>query len=114
MIAYVLVSNMGKHRSRLGILAKILSVVREKNGAKKTQIMYQAYLSYKLLINYLDDMIKAELIEFGANENYLLTGKGLDFLGLFEEYSNSRKLIKCQLDDVENKKLVLEKMCPVS
>ncbi len=105
---------MGKHRSRLRILAKIMSVVTEKNGAKKTQIMYQAYLSYKLLINYLDDMIKADLIELNANDEYLSTRKGLDFLQLFEEYSQSYKMIKLQLNNVENKKLVLEKMCPVS
>ena len=105
---------MGKHRSRLIILAKILSVVNEKNGAKKTQIMYQAYLSYKLLINYLDDLKKADLIELDSNESYLLTRKGLDFLQLFEEYSQSYKMIKLQLNDVENKKLVLEKMCPIS
>lgn len=105
---------MGKHRSRLRILAKILSVVNEKNGAKKTQIMYQAYLSYKLLINYLDDLKKADLIELDSNESYLLTRKGLDFLQLFEEYSQSYKMIKLQLNDVENKKLVLEKMCPIS
>ena len=105
---------MGKHRSRLRILAKILSVVNEKNGAKKTQIMYQAYLSYKLLINYLDDLKKADLIELDSNESYLLTRKGLDFLQLFEEYSQSYKIIKLQLNDVENKKLVLEKMCPIS
>lgn len=105
---------MGKHRSRLRILAKILSVVNEKNGAKKTQIMYQAYLSYKLLINYLDDLKEADLIELDSNESYLLTRKGLDFLQLFEEYSQSYKMIKLQLNDVENKKLVLEKMCPIS
>ena len=105
---------MGKHRSRLRILAKILSVVNEKNGAKKTQIMYQAYLSYKLLINYLDDLKKADLVELDSNESYLLTRKGLDFLQLFEEYSQSYKMIKLQLNDVENKKLVLEKMCPIS
>lgn len=105
---------MGKHRSRLGILAKVLLVIREKNGAKKTRIMYQAYLSYKLLINYLDAMVNADLIKLDVNDNYLITKKGSDFLLLFEEYSSSRKVIKRQLADIENKKIILEKMCPVS
>ena len=56
------VTKMGKHRSRLKILAKILSVVNDNEGAKKTQIMYQAYLSYKLLTQYLNDVIDAGLV----------------------------------------------------
>ncbi|MGQ9461394.1 MAG: winged helix-turn-helix domain-containing protein, partial [Candidatus Bathyarchaeaceae archaeon] len=37
---------MGKYRGRLDIVADILSVVNNNDGARKTRIMYQANLSY--------------------------------------------------------------------
>ena len=44
---------MGKHRSRLEILANILDVVNGNDGsAKRTQIMYQANLSFQVLQKY--------------------------------------------------------------
>ena len=70
---YLLVNILGKHRSRIRILAKILSVVNENNGAKKTHIMYNAYLSYELLTRYLTDLINANLIIYGDDNNYMLT-----------------------------------------
>ena len=103
---------MGKHRSRLKILAKILSVVSENTGVKKTQIMYQAYLSYKLLVQYLNDMIEAELLQC-VNENcYVLTQKGKKFLAKFFEYDHSCKTIERELNYIEDQKLTLEEMCP--
>jgi predicted transcriptional regulator len=103
---------MGKHRSRLKILANILSVVSDNNGAKKTQIMYQAYLSYKLLVQYLKDVIEAGLVVCGEENCYKLTAKGEKFLAKFGEYSKSRETINEQLDHVKNQKQTLEDMCP--
>jgi predicted transcriptional regulator len=102
---------MGKHRTRLKILANILSVINSNNGAKKTQIMYQAYLSYSLLIRYLNDVTNAGLVK-GVDENcYELTPKGVDFLAKFIEYTESRNNIDEQLNHIENQKSVLEEMC---
>jgi len=52
---------MAKYRSRLEIVADVLGVV--SGGARKTQIMYQANLSYKLLVHYLKDVIKMGLVK---------------------------------------------------
>ena len=101
---------MGKHRSRLRILANILSVINESNGAKKTQIMYQAYLSYKLLVQYLNDMIEVGLIECLDGKCYVVTQKGKNYLTKFIEYSKHRKSVEKQLNHVENQRSVLEKM----
>ena len=103
---------MGKHRSRLNILAKILSVVSTNNGAKKTQIMYQAYLSYKLLVQYLKDVTEAGLVICGNEKCYKLTSKGEQFLAKFGEYDRSRERVDEQLNHVEDQKLMLEEMCP--
>jgi len=105
---------MGKHRTRLKIVEKILSVVSENNAVKKTQIMYQAYLSYKLLVQYLNDINDAGLVKFGKGNCYRLTQKGKNFLTRFEEYSNSCEAIEKQLDNIEYQKSVLVEMCPTT
>ncbi len=103
---------MGKHRTRLKILANILSVVSENHGVKKTQIMYKAYLSYKLLVQYLNDMIEAGLVQCGNENCYVLTQKGKNFLAKFFEYDRFCKIVERKLDYVEDQKLTLEEMCP--
>ena len=102
---------MGKHRSKLNILANILSVVSNNNGAKKTQIMYQAYLSYKLLIRYLDSVIEAGLVKCTEKNYYTLTNKGKIFLDQFIEYKKSRQNLTDQLSHVEAQRSMLEDMC---
>jgi len=103
---------MGKHRSRLKILANILSVVSANNGAKKTQIMYQAYLSYKLLVQYLHDVIEAGLVKCGNENCYVLTPKGEKFLAKFGEYDKSRETVEKHLGHIEDQRSMLEEMCP--
>jgi predicted transcriptional regulator len=105
---------MGRHRSRLKILASILSVVSDNDGAKKTQIMYKAYLSYKLLVRYLNDVMDSGLVVCGEKNCYKLTPKGEQFLAKFNEYSRSREDINEQVNHVEDQKLMLEEMCPNS
>ena len=106
------VGKMGKHRSRLKILASILEVITNNKGAKKTQIMYQAYLSYKLLVQYLNDVQEAGLVVCGEENCYKLTPKGERFLAKFSEYDKSRESINKKLNRVEDQKLMLEEMCP--
>lgn len=103
---------MGKHRSRLKILANILSVVSANNGAKKTQIMYQAYLSYKLLVQYLKDVTEAGLVVCEDENCYKLTQKGEQFLAKFSEYDKSRERVDQELNHVETQRLMLDELCP--
>ena len=103
---------MGKHRTRLTILADILSVVNNGNKAKKTQIMYQAYLSYSLLVQYLTDIIRAGLIIQEDENCYKLTKKGETFLAKIKEYDKTRKSVDEQVNNVEYQKLLLDEICP--
>ena len=105
---------MGRHRSRLKILASILSVVSDNAGAKKTQIMYQAYLSYSLLTRYLNDVLNAGLLVCDDGNRYILTQKGERFLARFGEYHKSRDVVEENLNHVEGQKVMLEEMCPNS
>ena len=101
---------MGNYRGRLDIIADILQVVSQK--AKKTQIMYQANLSYKVLQRYLRDITAASLICFETAEQcYMLTQKGQDFLEAYKDYSKTNKSIEKRLNDVDNKKKNLEELC---
>ena len=111
-VQFFCVTKMGKHRSRLKILANILSVVSDNNGAKKTQIMYQAYLSYKLLIQYLKDVTEAGLVICGEENCYKITPKGEQFLAKFGEYDKSREIIDEQLNHIDDQRLMLHELCP--
>jgi len=99
---------LGKYRTRLQIIADILSVV--SNGPKKTHIMYQANLSYKLLSRYLTEVMKAGLVSFKDEDCYGLTNKGQEFLDRFGEYSKRCKHLEEHLNDVNNEKMVLQRM----
>jgi predicted transcriptional regulator len=101
---------VGNYRSRLDIIADILQVA--SLNAKKTQIMYQANLSYKVLQRYLKDITEASLISFETAEQcYVLTRKGQDFLEAYKDYAKTNKSIEKRLNDVDSKKKSLEELC---
>lgn len=108
------VKKLGKHRSRLQILENILSVINDNEGVKKTQIMYQAYLSYQLLIRYLNDVLISGLAVCDSDNCYRLTLKGEKFLTKFNKYSRFRENVDEQVNHVEDQKMMLEEMCPSS
>lgn len=101
---------MGSYRSRLDIIADILHVVSQ--DAKKTQIMYQANLSYKVLTKYLTEVSEAALVTFEDEKRcYVLTAKGRGFLEAYREYSKDNRHIEKRLNDINSKKKNLEELC---
>ena len=107
----MIVMKMGRHRSRLEILGSILSVIEKNGGVKKTQIMYQSYLSYRLLINYLKDIIEADFV-FEENNLYKLSPKGERFLNQLNEFKNAVEQNNKHLNQLEYQKVLLESSCP--
>ena len=102
---------MGNYRGRLDIIADILNVA--SRDAKKTQIMYQANLSYKVLQRYLADVARAQLINFEDGRRcYSLTDKGREFLAAYEKYAKTHRHVEKKLDDVASKRKLLENLCP--
>ena len=102
---------MGNYRGRLDIIADILNVASK--DAKKTQIMYQANLSYKVLQRYLADVARAELISYvDSRQCYSLTDKGRAFLTMYEKYSRTNRHVEKKLYDVASKRKLLEDLCP--
>lgn len=100
---------MSKYRDRLQIVADILSIANDKAG--KTRIMYQANLSYRLLVRYLGKVLDAGLVKPEEDDRYVLTAKGVEFLGRHEKYAKHRRTLEEHFSDVKKEKLILEKMC---
>ena len=102
---------MGSYRNRLEIIANILEIIKD-GGAKKTQIMYQANLSYKLLTKYLAETLEAHLIHFEEEKGiYALTPKARFFLEEYEEYYYRNRNLEKQLNDLDEKRRGLEQLC---
>ena len=100
---------MGSYRGKLDIIADILTVASQK--PKKTQIMYQANLSFRVLQKYLAEMTGASLICFvDETRCYALTSKGEEFLAAYLQYSKSNRHAEKMIDEVNSKKQTLEKL----
>jgi predicted transcriptional regulator len=73
-----------KYRSRTDIVAQILESAN--GGVTKTRIMYEAYLSYAQLKEYLSILMQNGLIEYSEGEHkYRTTTKGMQFLRTFSQ-----------------------------
>lgn len=74
-----------KHkRTREEILNDIMLIVLNRSGRiKRTQLMTKANLSYKLMNQYLEDLINQDYIDFVNRNNHqyiIITDKGREFL----------------------------------
>jgi len=89
-----------KRRDRLYIIAEILEIAKE--GTLKTQIMYRANLSFTQLNDYLNFMLKTNLLDKNLQndkEVYKATEKGMDFL---QRYREITELLKTEGDNYKN------------
>lgn len=72
-----------KYRSRTDICSQILEAAN--GGTTKTRIMYNAYLSYAQLKEYLSVLTENGLLEYQEGEQkYRTTEKGLQFMRAYE------------------------------
>jgi len=104
---------MTKYRNKIEIVADILKVAEE--GAKKTHIIYQGNLSFKLATAYLKAVLKAGLLVFSREHRfYMPTEKGRMFLARFNKYSRSAKNLEEQNARVKKEMIFLEQLCFVA
>lgn len=100
---------MGTYRSKLDITADILTIATR--NPKKTQIMYQANLSFKVLQKYLAELNDASLICYqNGNQCYGLTDKGRQFLEEYKGYLRISKHVEKFLNDATVKRAQLERL----
>ncbi|MFB0543557.1 MAG: winged helix-turn-helix domain-containing protein [Candidatus Bathyarchaeia archaeon] len=76
---------MLRRRNNLDIMAEVLEIAQL--GAKKTWIVYKANLNFKIVKDYLDELMEKGLLEYDGSI-YSTTDRGFEFL---EEYRNFRK-----------------------
>lgn len=70
-----------KYRSRTEIICQILETAKELNGVTKTKIMFNSYLSFAQLKDYLAMMLESGLLEHISERNvYRTTEKGMSML----------------------------------
>lgn len=104
---------MGIYRDRFAIIADILEAVSK--NAKKTQIMYQANLSYRVLQKYLADITNASLIYYTPEQQcYKLTDRGQEFIEIYKQYCRHSKNVEKRLNYLNNSRRTLEGFCPSS
>ena len=79
---------MGK-RSRIDIIADMLSSIQDKGGEiKPTHLMYKSNLSHKQMQYYLEDLINKDFIRRTEKKTYqylIITEKGNKFLEKLRE-----------------------------
>jgi predicted transcriptional regulator len=75
-----------KYRGRTDIVSQILEAAN--GGSTKTKIMYNAFLSYAQLKEYLSVLIENGLLEHDQKtQSYRTTDKGLKFNRLYGQIS---------------------------
>ncbi len=98
------------YRDRFDIIADVLSVA--DRNARKTQIMYQANLSFSVMQKYLAEVAAASLVNFEtATQRFVLTPKGREFLEAYKAYSKTFQNAEKRLNEVAAKRKVLESLC---
>ena len=104
------IESLVNYRDHLTIVASILNVA--SHNAKKTQIMYQANLSYSVLQRYLLEVSSASLISFdGQSQSFVLTQKGREFLNAYKECAKNSRHIEKRLSEVISMRKTLEQLC---
>jgi len=80
-------------RDRVQIVADILAAAKE--GAKQTQIMYRARLSYKFLKEYMERLLKEGLLTKDETaRKYVTSKKGLQYLSSFDYLKRSITIVE--------------------
>jgi len=98
-----------KNRGRLEIIRDMLSAASEKT--RKTRIMYQANLSYRLLEKYLKSLLESGLVKCVDDSFYLITWKGKEFLQSYDDYLERCRTLGEKIRGVRKDRLLLENMC---
>jgi predicted transcriptional regulator len=100
------------YRGKIDITADILRAA--ETDVKKTQLMYQANLSFAALQRYLLELTQACLIAHEDERHcYMLTEKGREFLAVYKEYSKVNKHMEKRINNIRLRKKELTEMLAV-
>lgn len=74
-------------RNNLDICADLLQVARA--GARKTHLVYQANLNFKIVKGYLAKLLESGFLTYDEKGHYFTTEKGVEFLSRYDELHNA-------------------------
>ena len=95
-----------KYRDKTEIITLMLRSASKENGAFKTRIMYEAFLSFSQLEVYFPLLLRNGLLEDGEiKKTYKITEKGLHILELCESLNHMIDIRKTNSDEKNNIKL---------
>ena len=93
-----------KYRDRIEIITLMLRSSYADNGSAKTKIMYESFLTFPQLEEYLSLLLKNDLLVYNAiHRTYKTTEKGLRLLELYNglpEIVDSKKTNKDEKNSV--------------
>lgn len=82
---------MKQYRGRDEIIASLLQSVAVNNKIGKTKMMYNSFLSYYQIAEYLEILTNNALLKYDRlRKEYKITTKGLEFLDV---YSKMEKMV---------------------
>ncbi len=100
---------MGR-RQKYDIIADILKTAAM--GTKKTRLVYLSNLNFTILKDYLDLMLKKELLEFSDEEifttlkGFLFVEKYMEIKQLLKDEKNTLKLeVKPEIQDISQRNI---------
>ncbi len=82
-------------RNDLDICADILNVA--KSGARKTQIVYQANLNFKIVKRYLERLTNGGMLD-SEESRFYTTEKGVDFIDNYRALISPMKTLEMTQD----------------
>jgi len=82
-------------RNDLDICADILNVAQ--SGARKTQIVYQANLNFKIVKRYLERLTSGGMLD-SEESRFYTTEKGVDFLDNYRALISPMKALEMAQD----------------
>jgi predicted transcriptional regulator len=74
-----------RQRSKTEIISSILRSTHNRTGTKISQIMYETYIPYNQLKEYLTMMIQNKLIMYIKEKIFKITEYGIHALKLYDE-----------------------------
>ena len=87
---------MSKRRTKIEIINDILGAIQQKGGKiKPTHLLYKSNLSYKKMLEYVNELIDKEMMEektLKGKKIYSITEKGTNYTQQFKkikEFSDS-------------------------
>ena len=100
---------ISKNRCSLDIVHEVLSIAAVK--VRKTRIMYGANLSFLQLEKYISVLLGSGLLAHDGDSGYLVTGTGVEFLQLYEDYLERSMRLRGEVERNTKDRQHLEWMC---